>query len=1239
MSKGKQAKPRTRRPTIGLLIGRLGHIGYAAQVWPGVADVAEERDVNLICFVGGALQAPHEFDSQRNVVYDLASPDRVDGLLAMSGSIGQFIGPERLLDYYARYRPLPMVSIAMALDGIPSVLTDSDVRAAITHLIEVHQFRKIAFLRGPETNTEAEQRYKVYKEVLAEHAIPFDPDLVIAGNYLGPAGAEAVHLLLDERKVKFEAIASANDEMALGAISALRERGLSVPGDVGIVGFDDLEEGRFASPPLTTIRQPLYEQGRRAAEMLLAMMAGEQVPMTVTLPTELVIRQSCGCQPLEESDPASPSATQPGRNFEEILPALKKQLLADLEKTAGSSAVTLEAGWAGHLLEALSVTLSEPGRNDFLQVLDRMLRQVSEHDRDVMQWRQVLLVLRRQIPAALGNQADRAALEHVLQRGQVLVGEIAHWSQARLRLQVERRAFDYSIGISEPLMTAFDIDGLAEVVAHQMPRLGIGNCYISLYEQAKTGHEQIPTEWSRLILAITENERLDLEPGGQRFRSRQLLPEGILPTQKRYAILIDPLHFRDETQLGFIIFEPLKLVPGSLRETLIRQISTALKGALILQERRQTQEALQQSEEKYRTLLEFNNEILENAPIGIIRLDSEMRIQYENPPLEKIIGLPSGETSSRAMGMDIRQIPGIQQAGLVPYLDELQKGQDIRSETSFTSIYGRSSFVRINGQPIREHEKQVGSILLVEDITDREMVEQALHESKERYRAVIEATDTGYVALNEQGRVIDANLNYAHLSGHASVEQIIDREVSDWTAPYDREKNRNEVIKCFKNGSVKNLEVDYQHTDGKIVPVEINANVVQTKEGKVVVTLCRDITERKQAEEALAASEESYRILAEASHDMIYIIGEDGVVKYVNEFSCRQFGLRPEMVVGMKMKSLFPVEVAERQQQSIRRVIASETPAYIEAQSGFPGGERWLGTWLVPLRDKAGRVNSVMGVSRDITDRIRVDQALKEYSERLEEMVGERTIELQDALQKAQQAGQLKTDFIANINHELRTPLTNLILYYQMLRANPEAKTLERLDVIGREIQRLRVLIEDMLKLSQLDTGQMAFRPMPQDLNRIVQTLVSDRRVIAEERGLTLTVELQPGLPTTWLDEVMVVQIVSNLMTNALNYTPRGGQLHISTHRMQDRAGKSWVAFVVQDTGPGISQEDMPHLFDRFYRGKAGHATGVPGTGLGLAIVKQMVERHHGRLDVENAKDGHGAVFTVWLPVEQEPET
>ena len=270
--------------------------------------------------------------------------------------------------------------------------------------------------------------------------------------------------------------------------------------------------------------------------------------------------------------------------------------------------------------------------------------------------------------------------------------------------------------------------------------------------------------------------------------------------------------------------------------------------------------------------------------------------------------------------------------------------------------------------------------------------------------------------------------------------------------------------------------------------------------------------------------------------------------------------------------------------------------------------------------------------------RMRLNEKFIQHAVELETRVTERTSELRTALLKAQTADRVKSEFIANINHELRTPLTNLLLYYQMLRAQPTIKTNERLDVIGRELQRLRSLIEDLLNLSRLDLGQVTLRPVSCDLNRMVQTLVNDRQELAMERGLTLLTELQPDLENVNLDEPTVVQAVSNLLTNALNYTPSGGKVLIKTlHAIED--SNPWVGFSVEDTGLGISEEDLPHLFERFYRGKAGRKSGAPGTGLGLAIVKQVVDRHQGRIEVQSGENGLGAKFTVWLPIKQPQET
>jgi len=263
--------------------------------------------------------------------------------------------------------------------------------------------------------------------------------------------------------------------------------------------------------------------------------------------------------------------------------------------------------------------------------------------------------------------------------------------------------------------------------------------------------------------------------------------------------------------------------------------------------------------------------------------------------------------------------------------------------------------------------------------------------------------------------------------------------------------------------------------------------------------------------------------------------------------------------------------------------------------------------------------------------RMRLNEKTLHHAAELETRVTERTAELQLALQKAQAADRLKSEFIANINHELRTPLTNLVLYYQMLRAQPTVKTEERLDVIGRELQRLRSLIEDLLNLSRLDLGQVTFRPVQCNLNDLVQTLVNDRQALAEERGLTILTELQPDLAAIYVDEPTMLQAVSNLLTNALNYTPSGGQVIVRTIA-ENGSNPPAVRLVVEDTGPGINSEDLPHLFERFYRGKAGHGSGAPGTGLGLSIVKQVVEHHRGHIQVENGPDGRGAIFSICLP-------
>ena len=246
------------------------------------------------------------------------------------------------------------------------------------------------------------------------------------------------------------------------------------------------------------------------------------------------------------------------------------------------------------------------------------------------------------------------------------------------------------------------------------------------------------------------------------------------------------------------------------------------------------------------------------------------------------------------------------------------------------------------------------------------------------------------------------------------------------------------------------------------------------------------------------------------------------------------------------------------------------------------------------------------------------------HAAELEEQVALRTAELELSARRLQAANdhleemsQHKSQFVSNVSHELRTPLANIKLYLSLLEHGKPDKHAHYMATLKRETELLQRLIEDLLSLSRLDLGkvQPAFRPA--DLNELVETLVADRTALIANRGLVLEADIDSDLPQVEADAKMIVQVLTNLMTNAANYTPSGGRIRILTAR-RTSDGRAWATMTVQDTGPGIAAEEQPHVFERFFRGNEARRTGVPGTGLGLAICQELVARHHGQITLDS---------------------
>ncbi|MHB0996710.1 MAG: PAS domain-containing sensor histidine kinase [Elusimicrobiales bacterium] len=548
-------------------------------------------------------------------------------------------------------------------------------------------------------------------------------------------------------------------------------------------------------------------------------------------------------------------------------------------------------------------------------------------------------------------------------------------------------------------------------------------------------------------------------------------------------------------------------------------------------------------------------------------------------------------------------------------------------------------------------------IALLDDVTARSETERALRERESLYRALVETTQTGYVILDGQGKVLDANREYVRLSGHSDLKEIMGRSVLEWSAPHSQKRAWEAVEIVVRDGRLSNFELDYADKAGKFTTIEINATVVSRGGAKQILGLCRDVSARSKTEAQLRESESLYRALVETTRTGYVVIDNTGTVVDANREYVRLTGHADlKEILGRKVTEWTAPDLAEKNAAAVAQCARDGHIFNFETDYIDKAGKR------TPIEINATVVSRGSGpqihtICRDITERRRTEAELRLLNQGLEARVRERTAELsaanEDLMQEISQRVQAEKEkaklgeelqqaqkmeavgrLAGGIAHDFNNILVSISGYAEfLLKSLPEgAQGREDITEILFETEKGAALTRQLLTFSR----KQPIKTEVLDLNEVVS---ETEKMLTRLVGANIRFEkrLAPVLDRITADPGQVSQVIMNLVLNARDAMPEGGRITLETRnaeigaqylemRLAPKPGH-YVLLSVSDTGSGMGPDAMHHIFEPFFTTKEEGK----GTGLGLPTVYGIVSQARGGISV-TSEPGKGSTFGIYFP-------
>ncbi len=627
----------TKKIAIGLVINQIEG-KYQSQIYRGLSDYTENEGMDLYVFVGRSLSSPYGNEDQHNSIYSLAKTRRLDGLVVTAGSIGSFVPVSAVLDFLAVYAPVPIVTIGMSLPGIPSILTDNrnGIRAIMKHLVESHRARRIAFVGGPETSQEANERLAGYREALAENGLEEREAIMYPCDFSYQGSQQVAESILLDDGIPFDAVIAANDEMALGFMSAMKRRGVRAPIDYLITGFDNVPEVEKCEPALTTVSQPIYEEAVLAGKALVALIRGAEVAERTIIPAKPIPRGSCGCAESQTVIKRYPA--QSSRETGEDDAFGKERLLASLSEGLAVSEPTLRKAReaCGALFDSLALDLrSLRERPLFILALQDWLDITREWDEAPGVWRHILASLQNAVAKNTEEMRAHLYLEDLFKNAFALLANYTGREAGRAVLSLMtylERFNDLSLSL-EGASSGDDVIEAAYACATSLSLGEIAFCFHAEGARPIVNDNNSEKPYGRMRWqGLFREEEL--------FPAETIVPDRALPQKAKAGqrhIVIMPMQGKS-LSFGYIAFEGRRTEP-ILFDTFRDYVSRAFE-SLERQERvRIAEKSLGEAMARVSESGDRFRAMTETIPIPVMETTPSLAIAYANRAARNLLGL------------------------------------------------------------------------------------------------------------------------------------------------------------------------------------------------------------------------------------------------------------------------------------------------------------------------------------------------------------------------------------------------------------------------------------------------------------------------------------------------------------------------------------------------------------------------------------------------------------------------